>query len=511
MKNLLRNHPPRRQQGVSTLLIAMLLLAILTIITLFAARYGLNEQRTAGNEYRYKMAFHVAETGLQQSMEYIKLNTVKMLSRASGGWLYPNAMQWQPCTVLPTTVTPDPCLAEPDPGRRKGMYRYLGNSNGVLPVAAMMPKLDMVAVADKVGEFDALYQSYATLCQLDMSIPAAPQCSLAPTTRGDFYVTVVSRGTLSGENSVATVKQSFGTFRLLGRAPDAPLIAASSSALGNTQIVPNPDAGGVGVPVSIWSKGDARIGGNDTGCTNTGGASFATCQLGEWLDSGSPTVEDRANGICLDCTCNSLCPGYGLLSGKANASCSGGAGPFEGEDILDNDGTPTCSDANPKVQNVRADDFPRSLFAYLFPVSCDQEYSVNCPKAQKYLVDNATALGGCSSLNAASGGLYWNTGTCSMTQAQIGSLERPVVLVSDTAVSLASNTRFYGIIFVRSGMGFGAAGGGQVYGSVILEGDAAISGGPTIVYNKAVLLNVSNNQDFVRYGPIAGSWSDSLQ
>lgn len=513
MNNHLRNHPPRRQRGVSTLLIAMLLLAILTLITLFAARYGVSEQRTSGNEYRYKMSFHVAETGLQQSMEYIKLNTAKMLSSSVGGWLYPAAMQWQPCSES-TTVAPDPCMAEPDAIRRAGMYRYVGGANGVLPVAAVMPKLDAPANANKVGEFTAGYQSYAALCQLDMTIPTAPQCSLMPNTKGDFYVTVVSRGTLSGEDSVATVKQSFGTFRLLGLTPDAPLIAASSSALGNTQLVPNPDAGGFGIPVSIWTLGDAAVGGG-------GGASFATCQLGEWLGSGSPSAEDRINGICLDCTCNSLCPGYGLLSGKYPSVCSGGTGfPLEGEDILDNDGNAdgsgtVVSHATPEVQNVKPEDFPKSLFAYVFGVSCDEAYSAGCPEATRYLTDYARPIpspgvADCSELDSESGGLYWNSADCKLTTDQIGSLERPVVLVSDAPVNIASNTRFFGIIFVRSGMGFGSSGGGQLYGSVILEGDAAITGGPTIVYNKAVLANVRNSPDFVRYGPIAGSWSDSL-
>lgn len=505
MNRHMKNAPKRLQQGVSTLLIAMLLLAILTIITLFAARFGVSEQRTSGNEYRYKMAFHVAEAGLQQSMEYIKLNTAEMVSTTSGGWLYSLNPKWQPCDQA-TTMTPDPCMAEPDAFRRSGMYRYVGAGSGVLPVDLVMPKFDATNNVNQVGGFNAAYKSFAALCLLDMSNPASPQCALNPATRGDFYVTVVSQGTLEDENTVATVKQSYGTFRLLGLAPEAPLIAASSSALGNTQIVPNPNAGGFGVPVSIWSKGNALVGG-------AGGASFATCHLGEWLTTGSPSLQDQLNGVCADCSCNQLCPGYGLLSGKSSSSCSGGNGPFESEDILDNDGG--AKPADDKVVDVVASDFPTSLFAYVFRKSCNQEFSTNCPEAQKFLTENAkkipsTATADCSALNQSSRGLYWNTGTCSLNQAQIGTLERPVVLVSDTDVSLAANTRFFGIIFVRGGSGFNGAGGGQVYGAVVLEGDAAIAGGPTIVYNKAVLANIGNSSDFVRYGPISGSWSDSL-
>lgn len=504
MSRLVRNHPPRRQRGISTLLISMLMLAILTVITLFAARYGVSEQRTSANEYRYKMAFHVAETGLNRSLEYIKVNTAKMLSTAAGGWLFPTAMQWQPCSVAkPSGMVLDPCDAELDGTRRAGMYRYVGASNGVLPVAASMPKLDTAANADKVGVFAAGYQSYAALCRLDTTNPDAPQCSLAPATNGEFYVTVVSRGSLTNEDSIAIVKQSFGTYHLLGLAPAAPLIAAASSALGAAEIVPNPDGGGFGVPISIWTKGNAQV-------PASGGASFATCHLGEWLANGAP--EDPVSGICSNCNCRTLCPGYGLLSGKSDAACSGGNGPFEGEDILDNDGGVVISDANPQVQNVLPQDFPTSLFAYVFGVDCNQTYSAGCDEATNYLA-SAQQLGtGCSSLNDSSGGLYWNrSGSCSLNVAQIGSLERPVVLVSDTAVSIQASTKFFGIIFVRGDITSAFSGNGKVYGSVILEGNASMTGGPSIVYNKAVLANMRNSPDFVRYGAIPGSWSDSLQ
>lgn len=499
MSRLIRHHPPRRQRGVSTLLIAMLMLAILTIITLFAARYGVSEQRTSANEYRYKMAFHVAETGLNRSLEYIKLNTATMMSTATGGWLNPGDMQWQPCSDA-TTMDPDPCLAEPDGTRRAGMYRYVGATNGVLPVAARMPKLDTAVNVDKVGDFVAGYQSYATLCRMDTTMPATPICSLAPTTGDSFYVTVVSRGTLTGENATATIKQSFGAFHLLGVPPAAPLIAAGIvNGLGNAQIIPNPDAGGAGIPVSVWSKRNVNI--DDSGSGGTG--SSATCQLGEWLASEAPTTaaetEDRLNGVCETCSCNKVDFGYGMISGHK------GSIKKEGEDILDVDGD--FSEATPKVLDSKY--FPSDLFTYVFGVPGDDASRL------QYLQSYATQITDCSALTPATGGLYWYTGggTCSMGSA--GTLQRPLVLVSDSAVRFSANSEFFGIVFVRKEAGTGdlftANGGGQIYGSVILEGEAKLSGNPAIVYNKAVLANVRNSPDFVRYGPVAGSWSDSLQ
>ena len=200
-----------RQRGLSTLLIAILLLAIVTIMTIFAARFGIFEQRISANDYRYKMAFQASEAGLNQSMEFIKMSTSEMLSTVSGGWLDPTDPSWMPCTdALPAGMDVDPCLAEPDTGRRDDMYRYVGNAasaqDGVLPVGAMMPELG--EAGDAVDEFQAQYTSYATLCRLDMTVPTTPRCSLNPSTGDTFYVTVVSRGTLPDENAVAIDRKS---------------------------------------------------------------------------------------------------------------------------------------------------------------------------------------------------------------------------------------------------------------------------------------------------------------
>jgi hypothetical protein len=494
MKTPIRSRAYRsrsRQHGLSTLLIAILLLAIVTIITIFAARFGVFEQRISANDYRYKMAFQISEAGLNQSMEFLKVNTTDMLSPLGDGWLAPGDPHWQPCdNDLPADMLVDPCLAEPNATRRDDMYRYVGPAasaqDGILPVAAMMPALGVDG--DDVDEFAAEYSSYATLCRLDMTVPESPRCALNPTTGDTFYVTIVSRGTLPDENAVATVKQSFGTFRALGASPDAPLIAAGTAVgLGNAQIIPNPDGGGAGIPISIWSKGDAQIA--DAG-------SFSSCQLGEWLTTATP--ESLTDGICEDCTCNGLEFGYGLLSGHE------GANKYEGEDILDVDGHD--SEASPKVRDSKY--FPDDLFAYIFSTPSDE--------AEEFLNSTAAILADCGDLDADSGGRYWfnSTDVCPVNGV-IGSLSDPVVLVSDGPVKLAAKAQFFGIIYVRDVSGVDdllrAAGGGQVYGSVILEGDAKMTGTPQIIYNKAVLQNVRNSPNFLRYGPVPGSWSDTLQ
>lgn len=484
---------PARQRGITTLAIAMLLLAVLTVAAIFAASFGVFEQRTSANEYRYKLVFQSAEAGLNQGVAFMKVSARQMVSTSSGGWLEPGSEKWIPCTdPLPSTMAFDPCLAEPV-SRRSLMFRYAGS----LPLSEVLPNGASQTFASTGGaaNFATEYRVYATLCRRDTSV-SPTECSLAPPKPDTFFITLVSRGQIVGESADAIVKQSFGAYRSFGRGPDAPLIAAGTSiGMGNAQIVPNPDAAGVGVPVSVWARGNATI---------NAGASFATCQLGEWLDNygvnAPPTPQQLLDGVCLTCSCNNLCPGYGLVSGAATG-CANGTPRLEGEDVLDVDGG--ISDAG----LVDSKYFPPDLFAYVF--------GTPSASAEDYLTRQATPLDDCSTLNAASAGLYWYRGADDCTLAgQIGSLAEPVVLVSDAPIRINANGVVYGVLYARAVSGatdlFTATGSPQIYGSVVLEGGANMAGTPSIIYNKAVIQNILNSPQFLLLAPVAGSWSDDV-
>jgi hypothetical protein len=510
MKSLPKHWRSRTtQQGVTTLAITMMLLAILMVSALFAASMGLFEQRSNASEYRHKLAFQVAEAGLNQAAEYVKVNGGLMNSTAPDGWFNPVSLQWQPCSdAKPAAMQVDPCLAENDAARRALMYRYVGTGDGVLPLSGLIPTISSVGGTGLAGtKFASAYQTYVSICRLDTSVTPAV-CSLTPPQEGSMTLTLVSRGSLTDESAEAIVKQSFGTYRSIGRGPDAPLIAAGTSiGLGNAQIVPNPSAiqpdqpgGNSGdTPLSIWAKGDADV---------TSGASFATCNYGEWSDNygvKAPTAQERADGVCPGCTCNGLCPGFGLLTGAAGG-CTSGAGTarLENKDILDVDGDK--SDSEPQM--LDSPYFPEDLFLYAFGVPSGS--------ADSYLREEAQVIADCGTLDTTSAGLYWYQGPddCKISLS-VGSVRNPVVLVSDAPVALSKGTvQFFGIIYVRATAGTGdlikATGSPQVYGSVILEGDAKMGGTPTLIYNKNVLNNILNSPSFLHLAPVAGSWSDDV-
>ena len=148
------------------------------------------------------------------------------------------------------------------------------------------------------------------------------------------------------------------------------------------------------------------------------------------------------------------------------------------------------------------------LFQYVFAVP-----SIDTDQDEEFLASSATVVTSCAAESFPTGGLYWYEGPGDCDLESAGSLEDPVVLVSDVKVSATGKPEFFGIIYVRSTAGgeLLKMNGGIVYGSVMLEGSGKMGGSPSIVYNKAVLQAIRNSPNFLRYGPVPGSWSDTLQ
>ena len=55
---------------------AVLILILLTEMIIYAVQVGVFEQRKSGNEMRQKIAFHTADSGLQQAKEFLRANSI---------------------------------------------------------------------------------------------------------------------------------------------------------------------------------------------------------------------------------------------------------------------------------------------------------------------------------------------------------------------------------------------------------------------------------------------------
>lgn len=525
---------PTSQRGATTMMITIVLLSVLLLVSLFASRFQISEHRASVNKVRATMSNSVAESAINQGLEYLKANArfvnsdKEALGATPAGWLSATSPSWIPCTTPVSTGVFDPCLAEPDEDKRNQMYRFSRAGVTRFPLENMFPEEQLY---DQVGgRFDSTYNVYATLCRLDIHTnPAQPTCALEPPQEGPIAVNVVAHGALPNQNASTTIKSIIATSRTIASPPNVPLIAAGIvSGLGSAEIVPNPNSGGFGVPLSIWTNSNVDI------TKEAGGSgSFATCHLGEFLTNYSSGGPEQYDGItrCTTCTCSGLPPDRGLLSGK-DPSTPG----YEGIDIMDIDGNTNgdLPDAtffprepldNP---NNRFDD---SVFEYTFGVdvvdegetavrmTCisDENPTGNCEN--QFLIDaNATILPDCSSLDADSSGVYWIVGNCDINQ-QVGTPSFPVALIVDKCLSVRASAEIYGLLYTRGGQPggcanpdetFSAAGGGQIYGAVVSDGGVKIRGSVQMIYNETVLTNLGNSSAFQRFGFLPGSWSDDV-
>jgi len=393
------NHTPTpggslrtRQRGMATMIMAIVLLGILTVMALFSLSIGVFEQRTATNDNRARLVHAAAEAGLNQGIEFFKRNKQVAIE----DWLYPTGsatIRWVLCTSSETSF---PCGAETDTARRATLFRYTDTNNAlinptdgaartdvsgttdvderrVLNFGASMPSSAEQAVTTTGynGNFSVDYDVGALLCLIDEDNPTTCITTLDSDDqfRGRYAVTLVSKARLADETTAtgtdserasATHKVTVALFPAINGIPNAPVIASGSvTGLGSFEIVPNENAGGTternGVPISIWSNQDANY-------SDQNGAA-QSCHLGEWYSNantggpantycssnsntttatGSPTTCGSIT-VCTRCKCDGLKPDRGLLSGKCvgggGNACDATSNRFEGIDVLDIDAT----------------------------------------------------------------------------------------------------------------------------------------------------------------------------
>ena len=189
--------------------------------------------------------------------------------------------------------------------------------------------------------------------------------------------------------SRVTLKEQAVVGRVVSGTPDAPLVVAAGMVAGGSfDVGANPNGGGAGVPLSIWSKEPVTVSGN-----------AMTCGLQE----------------------------YYANSGCSNKDTSYSNVDTHGSDILDDD-----------------DDFPDNLLKYVFGVSTINELVERLNSLGRSVSTD------CLSMGPSSSGLYIVHGACNPPNnvASIGTPDDPIVLVIwDGDLSLNGNVKIYGIVF----------------------------------------------------------------
>jgi hypothetical protein len=350
----------KSSQSGSVLIVVVVLLLLAGILSLFALNTGIFEQRASGNDLRTKLVSEIAESGLAQGMEFMRQHPEYLTDNS----------KWTACKTADTFF---PCGTVPTARRSTVFYwkntGYDFDASGAISgwETRMLPISSTNIVPSTGNGMAVRYGVGAVICRV-----AFKTVSTDPTKCVDFddsnvsgtsVITVVSVGALSNEGARTTVTQSIGVSNPLNGIPNAPPILASGSVdvTGGLQVVTNPNSGGTGVPVSVWSRKALTKTGTPNTCYyneflhNSSGSANGTV----YLDPASPNYP-----LCDDCNCN----------GADSLSFDNSGNKVDaGIDILQNSGLNSDYSValKPGYANydVKPSEFPCDLFQQVFGVS----------------------------------------------------------------------------------------------------------------------------------------------
>ena len=246
---------------------------------------------------------------------------------------------------------------------------------------------------------------------------------------------------------------------------------------GAAEIVPNPNGGGVGVPISAWMNQNASC--PDQVIVEAEEGSWATCERHEWYGV------DRMPG-------NFKCPGKDCACGNKEKKLSWNKG----------------AESHFGIDLVEDDAFPCDLFLHTFGVEKD---AAGIDFVKNHLAKEV--LEDCSTLDENSFGVYWVSGpTCTVNaNTQVGTAETPVVLISAAGLTrFNGGATLFGLLFVTDAevptAEFQAIGTMTIYGAAVIDATLGkYQGTFQIVYVDRILEKAWQTGGI---GNVAGGWSD---
>lgn len=563
----------RHRQSGTVLFVVVVLLLLAGILSLVALNMSVFEQRASGNDLREKLVTEVASAGLTQGMEYLHQHPTYITDTG----------KWSACTKTNTSF---PCGSVPVDRRATMSYWNSGgydfDGSGTIsgwetrmipiPTSNVLPSTGNV-VASTGNGFPAQYGVGAVLCRVAAKTANSDPtvCTDSASATSTSAITFVSVAALPGEGARTTVTQTVGVSSLLdGLGSTPPLLASGSvDVTGGLQLVTNPNSGGTGMPVSVWSR---------KALTKTGTPN--TCYYNEFLHNSSGSTNGT---IYLD----AASPNYPLCD---NCNCGGadsltytnsGNKVDNGIDILQNSGV--NSDYTKPLAagyanyDVLPQEFPCDLFQQIFHVKAwddpDGDYfcerkimttyknpntGVDTPMGvdEAYLFQNSKTIinptTATTSANLARedqkvlttypsdtlSGLVWCQQSCNVnSNEQVGTAAKPVLLVVDGPMTIKG--KIFGIVVLRTKAGGatltpisgytmstseiasggnadlemhgGAGSGAVVYGSVVVQGTATkLNGSNSIVYNNDIIIVLQGQPSLIKFDSLPGGWSDRV-
>lgn len=429
----------KRQRGAAVLVVAISLLLAVTLLLVYASRVGLLDQKISANEYRHKVAFSNAEAGLDTAASFLRVNPNLHDGSAADGWATcAGSTTIFPCDIAGATQV----YATVDPG---------------------------VSITSSIS---------VALNNLTQSSNGTNEAFLIQTASG---TTAVGRGFSDDNTGFAVAQVSYAKSELLTPGNIPPLMVPTGTLNGNFNIVPDPNGGGPGVPISVWAKTSL---GSGTG-------NWKTCDHGEYKDSGNVCVDTKGDGDSgsdwLACRCDNE------RSNKDNLA----------EDVV------LYDDA----------DFPDSPFAYVFGagntitagdlITFKAEIKARAEATGLLLSDCTNLVTDFNALNRPA--LVWVTGDCSIggggSKEDYGSRARPMILVVEGEMRINANAEVWGIVIGLAD--FVLNGGPVIHGSAISEQASDLTNGTYYqVYDEDVFNNLRDDSINTAIAKVAYSWRD---
>ena len=418
-----------RQRGAAALITAVILLIGVTLVIIFAARVGILDQKVSGNEVRHKEAFANAEAGLEQAASFLRANPQLHDGDTADGWAT--------CT---------------------------GNTS-VFPCNIVGAQMVFATVTS--GAISSTVQTIAAITDADAYLVKTAAGTIA-----------VGQGVSDDGTGAAVAQVTYAQASLLTPGELPPLMLPTGDLSGNFNIVPNPNGGGPGVPVSVWAK--------DT--LDTSGSNWKTCDHGEFKDATDICMDAKGDGVSGDdwqgCSCDVERSNSGDVS----------------EDIV------LYSDA----------DFPNSPFAYVFgDDGTISPAGLVTLKAEIKARAQATGLllSDCTNLvsefaNLTTSALVWVEGDCLIgSNITIASRDKPIILVVEDELRVNAGAETWGILVGLDD--FVLNGGPIIHGSAISDIESDLTNGTySQVYDESVLFSLREDTVNTDITKMQYSWRD---
>lgn len=415
------------QKGAAVLLVSIVLLLGVTLITIFAARVGVMDQRIAGNEYRHKEAKAAADAALEQASAFIEKNTGLYDGLADTSY------SWKSCTGA---IQGDfPCTV--------GGQTYDLAYDGVIGTTTIDPleytaALNAGLTSDSYIVYDAssigtIITAIGTGNSLDGTGEAYAQVSYAKTTfitPGVIPPILASGIDLSGSFTIVADP------RVTHNQSDCKLVSPL-----NISALTNEDGDKLG-DISIWTDGS--------------GGTWQTCGVDAYIDDNEDSSWGSGHLMCIY--------EYTDTDDWSNCAC-------DPEDHLSDSGAGSITgylptELHPDIKgdwNV-IEDFPDSPFEHFFNGKSVSEVRTIAQNDGIY-IDGPCGNSDLAGYAANDKPIVWCTGDASFTDA--GTQYEPIIIVTESKLTLNAGADVWGIFIGLQD--FKANGGAKVHGSIIIE------------------------------------------